>query len=89
MHSMNRRQLLNAAAAFPLLPGADLWQLATAWAETPGADALRLAGSCNRFEPDCLPFPSQRFGYINRAFTEARRLPGQRGGVPKPILPAL
>jgi FAD/FMN-containing dehydrogenase len=30
---MNRRQLLNAAAAVPLLPGADLWQLAVALAE--------------------------------------------------------
>jgi hypothetical protein len=39
---MNRRQLLNAAAAIPLLPGAELWQLATACTETPGADALRL-----------------------------------------------
>jgi FAD/FMN-containing dehydrogenase len=29
---MNRRQLLNAAAAIPLLPGAELWQLAAAWA---------------------------------------------------------
>ena len=27
-HSMKRRQLLNAAAAIPLLPGAELWQLA-------------------------------------------------------------
>jgi hypothetical protein len=55
----------------------------------PGADGLRLAGSCNCIELDGLPFPSRRFGYINRAFTKARRLPGQRGSVPDPILPAL
>jgi hypothetical protein len=30
---MNRRQLLNAASAIPLLPSAELWQLAAAWAD--------------------------------------------------------
>src|SRR6516165_6772182 len=61
-HSMNRRQLLNAAAAFPLLPGAELWQLATAWAETPGADALRLAKQkqvFSRVRPGDADWPSE------------------------------
>jgi FAD/FMN-containing dehydrogenase len=42
---MNRRQLLNAAAAMPLLPGAELWQLAATWCEDrhvkPGFSRIR------------------------------------------------
>ena len=30
---MKRRELLKAAAAIPLLPGVELWQLAAAWAD--------------------------------------------------------
>src|SRR6516164_6437922 len=32
-HSMNRRELLQAAGAIPLLPGSELWQLAAARAD--------------------------------------------------------
>jgi hypothetical protein len=53
-HSMKRRQWLTAAAALPLLPGVDLWQLAAA-----GADDDHAKRPLSRVRPGDVAWPSE------------------------------
>src|SRR5215468_2374063 len=62
-HSMKRRELLKAAAAIPLLPGAELWQLAAAW-----ADDVHAKQVFSRVRPGDAAWPSEEsWNKLNRA----------------------